>query len=309
MRLPELQRSRTLTTGLSSLSSTVANLSFTTTPAEAGERFAALASGALLDELHLSPKPGLVDLRGSGAHADMSVPLMEASIRTIAPAIGRIGEAAWGTAIDVRLRSITAAIGREAERDMLDVTGGVNTHRGAIWALGLIAAAAAAIGPRSAQEDIAAAAGQLASLPDEGALWTASVKERNGQRVHRLYGLPGAREEAIAGFPHVIRVALPRLRFERAKGLPEDVARLHALLDLMAALPDTCIASRAGLEGLAFTQASAMRVLRLGGLETEAGERAFLDFDRAMTEQRLSPGGSADLLATALFIERIPDAF
>lgn len=309
MRLPEPLRSRALTTGLSNLAPTVANLSFTTTPAEAGERFTALTSDALLDELHLSPKPGLVDLRGSGAHADMNVPLMEASIRAIAPAIGRIGEAAWGTEIDIRLRSITAAIGREAERDMLDVTGGVNTHRGAIWALGLIAAAAAAIGPKSAQEDIAAAAARLASLPDEGALWTASAKERNGQRVYRLYGLPGAREEAVAGFPHVIQVALPRLRFERAKGLPEDVARLHALLGLMATLPDTCIASRAGLEGLAFTQASAMRVLRLGGLETEAGERAFLDFDRAMTEQRLSPGGSADLLATALFIERIPDAF
>jgi len=109
----------------------------------AAERLADLAVQALVDEADLSPKPGLVDRRGSGAHSDLHLGLMQASAHALWPAFKAMAEAAQAIGeVGQPLRETLGQLGREGEAEMLRVTNGVNTHRGAIWALGLLSAAA-----------------------------------------------------------------------------------------------------------------------------------------------------------------------
>src|ERR1700741_4130499 len=105
---------------------------------------AALARKALIAEAELTPKPGLVDRRGPGAHTDLSLALMRRSAFAIEPFIRLMAFQSMNEPPSPRLRETLAATGRAAERAMLDATNGSNTHKGAIWTLGLLAAAAAA---------------------------------------------------------------------------------------------------------------------------------------------------------------------
>ncbi|HCC7676919.1 TPA: triphosphoribosyl-dephospho-CoA synthase, partial [Klebsiella pneumoniae] len=95
------------------------------------------ASACLIDEARLSPKPGLVDSRGNGAHQDLNLALMERSARSLQPTFHALAEQSWRRPADIALRETVGRLGREGEAQMMLATGGVNTHRGAIWALGL----------------------------------------------------------------------------------------------------------------------------------------------------------------------------
>ena len=121
---------------------------------------ATLAVRALIAEAELTPKPGLVDQRGPGAHADLSLMLMKRSARSLRPHFEQMALASFGQVPNQTLREELGAIGRSAERSMLLVTNGVNTHRGAIWALGLLVSAVAM--EVSSPEVVADRAGQLA---------------------------------------------------------------------------------------------------------------------------------------------------
>ncbi|MGN8158228.1 triphosphoribosyl-dephospho-CoA synthase, partial [Salinisphaera sp. SWV1] len=105
---------------------------------------AGMAVAALRDELDLTPKPGLVDRTTTGAHRDMDHALMTTSALALEPGFAAIATAAAGEADAAALRAALGVAGREAEAAMMQATNGVNTHRGAIWALGLIVASAAA---------------------------------------------------------------------------------------------------------------------------------------------------------------------
>ncbi|MEV0307924.1 triphosphoribosyl-dephospho-CoA synthase [Nonomuraea fuscirosea] len=265
---------------------------------------ALLADAAVLSlcaEARLSPKPGLVDARGGGAHDDMDLPLMLASAEALRPAFRMIAQAAERTPAGVGLRERLGVIGRLGDRAMLRATGGINTHRGALWSLGLLVAAVAggAAGERAAAGDAA----RLAALPDR---WVPAGEPSHGERARRRYGTGGARREAENAFPHVIGVALPRLRAGRAAGLGEDSARLDALLAVMSLLDDTCVLHRGGPGGLRAVQHGARRVLDEGGAGTGSGRAALMELDDALRARRLSPGGSGDLLAAALFLDRVP---
>jgi len=151
------------------------------------------ATQALLDEAYLTPKPGLVDRRGAGAHNDLSLALLARSAQALEPYFARMAGAAMDYRDGIELRERLGAIGREAEVEMLLATGGVNTHRGAIWALGLLVAAAALSRSRDAAE-ICRYAGELASKPDR----YAPLRPTHGELVRRAYGISGARGEACA---------------------------------------------------------------------------------------------------------------
>ncbi|MEV4518299.1 triphosphoribosyl-dephospho-CoA synthase, partial [Dactylosporangium sp. NPDC049525] len=105
-----------------------------------------LAGRALREEALHTPKPGLVDRRGSGAHRDMTLPMLLTSADALTEPIAACAAAAQALPPGRDLRAVIGEIGRDGERWMLDVTGGVNTHRGALWALGLLAAGLAAAG-------------------------------------------------------------------------------------------------------------------------------------------------------------------
>ncbi|MDZ3991474.1 triphosphoribosyl-dephospho-CoA synthase [Pseudomonas sp. Teo4] len=262
------------------------------------DHLADLAVEALIDEADLSPKPGLVDRRSSGAHSDMSLSLMHASALALWPCLRQMAEAAQAHGeIGQPLRATLGRLGREGETAMLATTGGVNTHRGAIWALGLLVAARA-LG-QGGPSAVAARAGRIALIDDPAAI----VQDSHGTQVQRRYGTGGAREQAQLGFPAVIDHGLPQLQRSRATGATETHARLDALLAIMAALSDTCVLWRAGPQGLATVQQGARAVLDAGGSATLDGRRQLRQLDARLLQLNASPGGAADLLAACLFLD------
>jgi triphosphoribosyl-dephospho-CoA synthase len=271
-------------------------------PLSLAERLADMAVDALIDEADLSPKPALVDRRGNGAHTDLHLGLMHASALSLWPAFKEMAHAAseFGE-VGLPLREAIGLIGREGEQAMLATTNGVNTHRGAIWALGLLVTAAALEPESTAPTAIALRAARLALLDDRYAPHPLS----HGAQVAQRYGARGAREEAQLGFPAVIQRALPQLKHSRAAGHGEQSARLDALLAIMSSLADTCVLYRAGETGLQTMQLGAQAVLEAGGSASLAGRRRLHRLDEQLIALNASPGGAADLLAACLFIDRI----
>ncbi|MGE7959472.1 triphosphoribosyl-dephospho-CoA synthase [Pseudomonas sp. NPDC089530] len=273
-----------------------------TQPLSLAERLADLAVDALIDEADLSPKPALVDRRGNGAHSDLHLGLMHASALSLWPAFKEMAEAAsaFGT-VGLPLREALGRIGREGEAAMLATTHGVNTHRGAIWALGLLVAAAALEPQADSAGALSLRAARLALLEDRYAPRPLS----HGAQVALRYGVRGAREEAQLGFPAVLQRGLPQLQRSRAQGHGEQNARLDALLAIMSGLADTCVLYRAGEAGLQAMQQGAQAVLDAGGSASLAGRRRLHELDQHLLALNASPGGAADLLAACLLIDRL----
>jgi len=266
---------------------------------DAGQ-LAELARQALVAEVELTPKPGLVDRRGAGAHSDLSLDLIRQSAAAIAPYFEAMGDSAQSMPFDRGLRTEVAAIGRAAESAMLQATNGSNAHKGAIWILGLLVTAASRgidLNPAAIAQDAAF----LARLPDRAQPQLLS----HGEMVRARYGATGARGEAFAGFPHVLHVGLPTLRAERNRARTETNSRLWALLNIMARLEDTCVLYRGGAEGLAIVQKGASDALLAGGPGSVAGELAMLRLDQELLIRNISPGGAADLLAATLFLDAL----
>jgi triphosphoribosyl-dephospho-CoA synthase len=262
------------------------------------ERIAFAAVDAILTEALLTPKPGLVDASGRRSHPDMSLAMLAASAETLREPLQQCADAARAMPLGIGLRMRIGAIGRDGERRMLATTGGVNTHRGALWTLGLLSAGVAAAENTS---DAVTFAARLAQLPDP-------VRGRpvsHGERARARYGAGGAVREAQDGFPHVVHRGLPMLRSSVARGESADVAALNALMVIMASLDDTCVLHRGGSRGLSFVHRSASDVLRLGGSGTPAGRRRLRRFCRGADRRGLSTGGSADLLAATLFLDAV----
>jgi triphosphoribosyl-dephospho-CoA synthetase len=218
--------------------------------APAARRLARLARQALIAEAELTPKPGLVDRRGDGAHTDLSLEVMRRSALAIEPYFVQMALASRGAQPGQTIRERLALIGRQAERAMLDATGGSNSHKGAIWALGLLVSASAMHDDDNGNVKASTVAGTTAKA-------IASFEDRaiprlvsHGDMVAKRYGVVGARGEALSGFPHVVDVGLPALRRKRRSGASEQVARLDALLSIMASLDDTCLLYRGGLVAL-----------------------------------------------------------
>jgi triphosphoribosyl-dephospho-CoA synthase len=216
------------------------------------------------------------------------------------PYFADMAAAAEGRTPTRDLRAELAAIGRDAERAMYKATAGVNSHKGAIWILGLLVAAAAQRDDLHARE-IASSAGTIARFPDRASLNIVT----HGDIVRYRYGVAGARGEACQGFPHVIRFGLPALRKQRKAGFSEEICRLDALFSIMSRLEDTCLLYRGGIEVLNVTKARAQAVLLEGGYGCPQGRIEAGGLDRELSARRISPGGSADLLAATIFLDAV----
>ncbi len=264
-------------------------------------RIGRAAIAALYDELALYPKPGLVSLVDSGSHHDMAATTFMRSLfalRHYFVAIAALG------ARDAPFAELER-LGRDAERRMLQATSGVNTHRGAVFSLGLLCAAAG----RLAGGPVTAPALRQALLQ----AWGQALDQRrskpgppsNGQSAALRHGLRSAGDEAALGFPVLFEVTLPALRAALATGLDMRPARLQALFRTLAVLDDTNLAHRGGLAGLAFARRAAADFLAAGG----AGRPDALDHAQAIHREfvarNLSPGGAADLLAAACWLQRV----
>ncbi|WP_345814758.1 triphosphoribosyl-dephospho-CoA synthase [Paraburkholderia sp. PREW-6R] len=285
-------------------------------PSFSDSQLANLAITALIEEAQLTPKPALVDRRGSGAHRDLDLAIMLRSARSLEPTFAALARTARRhDEPSALLRTELAQIGRAGELDMLAATGGSNAHRGAIWIVGLLVASAAM--PNALEATDASRGGPLFDPPCASALCAraariacfpdrfAAPSDSHGERARRRYQVGGARQEAQDGFPHVIDVGLPALRAARRRGVGEDAARVDALLAIMASLEDTCLLHRAGLPGLHAGQHGAQRVLDAGGSSTPEGCRALAKLEHALMTLNASPGGAADLLAATLFLDKL----
>ena len=260
-------------------------------------RIARLATRSLHRELATYPKPGLVSHVDSGSHADMDADTFRASAAALEPFFAQLATAgAAGAGMAVLRR-----IGLEAEAAMRAATGGVNTHRGAIFGLGLLCAAAGALGPRPAP----GALGALVRRRYATAILDGpELLHAPGARVRRRHGVGGAPAEAAAGFPTLYGVGLPHLC--RARALRPDAleaARVEACLALIAHLEDTNLLHRGGPEGFAFARSEAARFLSQGGTARDDWFARAERLHQTFVARRLSPGGAADLLAMTLCVD------
>lgn len=263
------------------------------------EQLGHLASLCLKLEVETYPKPGLVSHVDNGAHSDMDAALLCRSADALAPFFGELAAAgAEGSGMD-RLR----AIGVAAERAMLAATSGVNTHRGAIFGLGLLCAAA---GYRNVV-GVSKSLGRLVSERwSEDILSGPASLRSHGAIAARRYGAGGARAEAADGFRSVYDIALPALHAARRLAPDdEEAVRVQTCMKLIAEVTDTNLLHRGGAEGLRFAQDSATAFLAAGGVGSPGWRRRAADIHHAFVAHNLSPGGSADLLAMALFVDQL----
>ena len=287
-----------------------------------------LALAATLLEASALPKPGLVGPFSPGAHRDMDYPMFLSSAAAIGPwftEFAKLGRLHRGPPSD--LLPVLREAGKEAERDMFDATGGVNTHKGLIFSMGLLCAAAgrqAAAGGSLAPSscaDCAAAIARGISAGDFGGLEPAGGSggpasgraarpaRTTGEMLYLKRGVRGIRGEAEDGFPSVIGHALPRLRADISAGLSMNDAMVDALLVLYTVVEDTNVLGRAGREGLDFLRAEAGHVLELGAMATPPGREAARAMDASVVKRNISPGGCADLLALTVFLETLAAGF
>jgi triphosphoribosyl-dephospho-CoA synthase len=262
----------------------------------------AVALASLWAELALYPKPGLVSLRDAGAHADMDASTFMRSLFALSRYFSRIALAGARGAPFARLK----LLGIEAEGKMLAVTGGVNTHRGAIFTLGLICAAAARA--RAREEVPSDSTLRRILVAEWGSALAADsppTSGSHGELVALRYGASGARGEAQRAFPAVFEVALPSLRAALARGREPRLARLSALFALLAHVDDTNVLHRGGAEGLAFVRRRAQEFRSHGDVDAGNAVARAEAIHREFVARHLSPGGSADLLAATIFVHRL----
>lgn len=278
-------------------------------PPGMARRLGALAAHALAAELATWPKPGLVSHVDSGSHDDMDWRTFERSIAALEPYFVRLAAAGAEAAAMAELRRI----GCKAEAAMLAATGGANTHRGAIFALGLLCAGA---GLAHAMQAGRAQGGRPPLRPGLVAAlvrrcWGAEILSgpiplgSHGTAALLRFGAGGARLEAAAGFPSVRRIGLPALRAARAAGAGEAAARVQAFFALLAGVEDTNLLHRGGADGLQAARQAARHFLDEGGTARGGWLERAVGIHRGFVALRLSPGGSADLLAASILLDRL----
>ena len=262
----------------------------------------ALAVDALAREARTTPKPGLVDERNQGAHPDMTLEMLLQSARSLAGYFAACAEAGAKAEETDDLFPTLQALGREAEQAMLRVTHGVNTHKGAVFSLGLLCAAAGRCffhAPDFTPDALCKAAGEICA--PAMAAYFAALRPENartfGDKLYLTSGIRGIRGEAAAGFPALTGIALPEMRARLAAGYDENEAGVYTLLSLLTRIDDTTLLKRGGVSGAAFARESAGTLIN-GEKDLQAVEA----LDDAFIARGLTCGGCADLLACAYFL-------
>lgn len=267
-----------------------------------------LATQALQAELDTTPKPGLVDKDNNGAHHDMDYALMQRSIDTLHPYFVKL--ALLGCADALPTHTSIRDIGIEAEKAMLSATNGVNTHKGALFSMGLAVVAAAheerkiaaneeqILKERNGGEDV------LVSLQTTIKALAASFPDTSGTHGSKAKllskgttAIKGALDNAREGYEMLFAEWLP-FYIERRK--ERDAHTLHkTLLRIMCDLDDTNVIYRTDLATAEEVKQEARALL------DSFSKAALKDMDRRYTARNISPGGAADMLSLTIFIGSI----
>lgn len=280
-----------------------------------------LATQALQAELDTTPKPGLVDKDNNGAHRDMDYALMQLSINTLHPYFVRL--AFLGFADTLPSHTVIRDAGIEAEKAMLEATNGVNTHKGALFSMGLAVVAAA-------YEEKKAAANKEVRGKEREEEYLSSLQltiKALAASFHDTSGTHGSKAKQLSNGTTTIKGALDNARegYEKlfAEWLPfynerrksHDAHALHkTLLRIMCDLDDTNVIYRTNVATAEEVKQEA-RALLASFEEAYAAEDkekcasaellALKDMDRRYTERNISPGGAADMLSLTVFIGSI----
>ena len=263
-----------------------------------------LATRALRTELNTTPKPGLVDSHDSGAHRDMDHALMSRGIRALHPYFVRL--ALLGYTNELPAHNDIVGIGMEAEKAMFNATGGVNTHKGALFSLGLAVVAAARLvylsnnqTPHDEQsDDIRNPYTFISATITKLAARFADTRGTNGSRVKQLAAptmkLKSALDNARDGYSQLFGEWLP---FYAARRRADDTYAPHrTLLRIMCDLDDTNIVHRTSLETMQRVKQEAHLLLQ------DFSEAGMETMNRDFIRQNISPGGSADMLSLVVFL-------
>lgn len=250
------------------------------------ERIAGLAQQALLYEVAVTPKPGLVDRANNGAHSDMDFLTFMQSAAVLTPY--------WQACVEVGLSARSAGEafaslrypGMCAETEMLAATGGINTHKGAIFSLGILCGASGIAKARDARLD----AETLCAISAE---MTADALREEMQVID---GPKGARGEAASGFASVRQYGLPALEARLAAGDSLNDAGVYTLVALVASVLDANVARRADEARARSLIVEAQALMRAYDMEKVRM------LDAQLIAENISPGGCADLLAVTLFL-------
>jgi len=268
------------------------------------ELIAAQAWLAINHEFAATPKPGLVDRNNRGSHRDMNIKHFFASsnaLRTYWADFAAIGVATRNQSPQETFQQLRP-LGMAAETAMYRATGGINTHKGAIFSIGLFCAAAGRLSPQywtpeALCKECAAMTEGIVAADFAGI--TAKNAKTVGEQLYATYGITGVRGQAEKGFPAVLHTGLPVLRKGLSDGLSLNDAGCAALLHLLSASDDTNLIHRSNRETQLQVQAQVAAMLE----ETPYPSAEALEaLDREFIEKNLSPGGSADLLAVTYFI-------
>lgn len=270
-----------------------------------------IAIKSILFEVSASPKPGLVDRYNSGAHSDMDFFTFIRSSSVLASyfynctkaGIDFNGSDYKDLLIDIR------PIGIKAEKDMFKATAGINTHKGIIFSMGIIAAAAGSLFKESSRD-----AFSFTEISNRVILISHGItKELNnvhnkeeltyGEKLYIKYGTKGIRGEVESGFQTAINTSLPileKLIFEEIYHINDIL--IQVLLNLMAYTEDSNVLGRHNMEVLNYVQEKSKKAIKLGGYFTEEGKRYIESMDKEFIDRNISTGGSADLLAVSLMM-------
>ena len=284
---------------------------------------AALAERALRRELDTPLKPGLVGPDSSGAHTDMDYALMQKAIAALRPYWSRMAKAS--------VPPLLQMIGIEAEKAMKKATGGVNTHRGAIFALGLALNARGMEVPVTEEvikNRLCKIAGVILhnGLIDSALHFTAqgapASQRTHGEQAVKQYGVKGAREMALEGYKELWADWLPYYRDTLGLRPRESVIPSEAsvspiqrtLLHIMSTLDDTCVIHRVGYERAQEVKREAADVLMAEEkwFFAKPCEKYFSSAGNNLQDlcvryaaEGISPGGAADMLALTILIDSL----
>ncbi len=270
---------------------------------------------ALLEEVYTTPKPGLVDCWDTGAHTDMDCTTFEQSAQAITPFLTDMffTGLTWDNSLPQLFMQIRQ-IGIDAEKAMFAATKGINTHKGALFTLGILAAASAYV--YSKQHDCI-----IPQILSTCATMTNEILEQefqhiaqkshltHGESLFIRYGERGIRGEAQQGFPVIDWVwhhtqHLFTTEPTTCSRCWHNTRNLIVLLHSMTKLHDTNVVSRTSYTELAWLQKRSADIIAHTADNTLVlGEISA--FNTECIKKNISPGGSADILAACILLHTL----
>lgn len=258
---------------------------------------------ALIEEVDCTPKPGLVDRNNNGPHKDMNHALFVQSAKSLRPFFYECVDRGFhfkGKNPQTFFHTLRN-LGKSAEKTMLQTTQGINTHKGAIFSLGLHSAALGFLLSRG-EIPTAQSLSQLIKMMCASSLKVELQKSLGltaGEKIFKQFHIAGIREEASLGYPFTMFKALPYFK-EALKNDDHNQAAVKTFLFLLTHTQDTNIIKRGGLEALKNAQTQAQKLLNANHFSLEN----VMKMDQDFIQKNLSPGGTADLLALIFFLEK-----